>query len=459
MAKEDAGHCGDLLDSSSTSAAGADMTFRIMKALQAAGHKVQEASDGTTYVSYRGAGGTTGAVVITHYSTGAGGYNNTSAWFVVSDPLGGREYLYQRGASGRTGTLAISKAAGFVGGTPNATTRSTAADEQVMVNNSNLWSNSSGNKYFQGCAETTPTGDVYPFWFWQTVTSSTTMQGGFAIEPMAPGSFDPADTDPCVYIWGDNNGFGDWSAMATEGGGTNDGAYGFDAAGNFVKMWGLSQNSNNLGARYVPGYGTHDLGVNPYSGKDEGLRILFARGDGGDTSAGVKGQSQYLRWPAVSRSWADTFTLEDGTRWAYAHPNSVSGLLIPYMDAVVPTHGVASVDYDGVFLDPLGEGDVTNPVVANFSPPAGSVLERNQAVSFDVTDDSGLFARVLVLAIFTTGLWEVVHDGDAFSPAYVAASARSAIGSGYHFSVVRGGGWFADPTIRVIPIDASGNEP
>lgn len=102
-------------------------------------------------------------------------------------------------------------------------------------------------------------------------------------------------------------------------------------------------------------------------------------------------------------------------------------------------------------------GDVTVPVVSNFSPVSGSTIGRTQAISFDVTDELEL-ANVFVSAYFPdSGSWEVVHDGAQFAPFYASGSTRSAIAGGFHFSLVRSGGWPANVTVRVRPVDGGGN--
>lgn len=108
---------------------------------------------------------------------------------------------------------------------------------------------------------------------------------------------------------------------------------------------------------------------------------------------------------------------------------------------------------------PVPVGDVTPPVVSAFDPAPGAQIQRTAPIEFDVTDDSGSFARIFVVALFkATGAQEVVHDGDAFVGFYTATSSRVPITNGFRYTVARFGGWPAAPTIRVFPIDAAGNE-
>ena len=107
-----------------------------------------------------------------------------------------------------------------------------------------------------------------------------------------------------------------------------------------------------------------------------------------------------------------------------------------------------------------GEADTVPPVIGNFSPSLLSEVAKNQAVEFDVTDDSSQFRRIIVVCNFAeTGIEEVVHDGDEFRGPYKGKSSRSAIPTGFRYTVARGaGGWVDDPDFRCFAIDLAGNE-
>lgn len=106
---------------------------------------------------------------------------------------------------------------------------------------------------------------------------------------------------------------------------------------------------------------------------------------------------------------------------------------------------------------PIGPPDQTPPVVDNFSPANGSELLSADPIFFDVTDDSGLFRRVLV-AVEQLGTTEMVHDGDSFLEPYASLSSRTSIAGGFRYRLRRSGGWVDDVTVRVFPFDQSGNE-
>ena len=128
--------------------------------------------------------------------------------------------------------------------------------------------------------------------------------------------------------------------------------------------------------------------------------------------------------------------------------------------------GGSNSNYAGIFHG-LGLGpavpppvvDTTPPVVSNYSPLPGTSLSSTDSISFDVTDDSGAFHCLFVVARFnSTGDRDVVHVGVSFSPKYVATSSRAAITDGFRYTVRKAGGWPASPTFEVFAVDAGGNE-
>lgn len=101
--------------------------------------------------------------------------------------------------------------------------------------------------------------------------------------------------------------------------------------------------------------------------------------------------------------------------------------------------------------------DTTPPAVSNFAPATGPI-QKSTPISFDVTDDSGNFARIMVLVEFGDGTYEVIHDGVKFATSYASKSSRKVITDGYRYTVERLGGWTSSSmTIRAIGIDLNGN--
>lgn len=458
MAKVDAGLSNTRYDTAAstagTSAAGAGQMFAMLKAWQAAGWKCMEASDGTTYVSYRGSGGTTGAVVITHVGSGGGGMHNARSWYVVQEPGGVREHLIMRGAtSGRVGIWVYSRSAKFTGGTPNATTRSTASDEAVLINDTNFFTTdtTANAKRFHGCAFTAPKNGVYPFYFWQSVDGDTTTYGHVMCEPLA--EYPSGDNDPCLLHWADNATGVSTNAISNYT--LTRGFYGWYKPGlggtAWVKYPMLTQHNANVDSEWVP----DDLGPNPITGKHEGSRGLFSLEDISATP-GRKGRSVYIRWKGTgAHVWPDTLTTPDGERWVYS-----GNILIPYMNGVTPNGGaLVSTDRAGEFYDadPVPVVPDTAPPTVTFDPASGAELEATDPVTVTIVDDDVVAQHMLTVYFPSTGSWEVVHDGSVFAPSYSIASTRAAVAGGYAYEVSRVGGWPASPTFRVYAIDAEGN--
>jgi hypothetical protein len=102
--------------------------------------------------------------------------------------------------------------------------------------------------------------------------------------------------------------------------------------------------------------------------------------------------------------------------------------------------------------------DTTPPSISNFSPTPGNNLTRSQVISFDVTDDVGL-RLIKIEAVFAPGSTiEVVHNGFVFNTMYSNASnTRTPITGGYHYTILRDGGWPGAVTFTPYAVDTSGN--
>ena len=136
-----------------------------------------------------------------------------------------------------------------------------------------------------------------------------------------------------------------------------------------------------------------------------------------------------------------------------------TGLSVTYQDEAIPA--VDARNMGAVWFAMIGapEREIAPPVVT-VTPAASSTILRTDSLSFSATDDLGVFARIAVLVLGSTGATEVAFDGTAFSAAYSAGSSVTAISNGYDFVVARGSnGWqTSGVTIRILAIDASGNE-
>ncbi len=103
-----------------------------------------------------------------------------------------------------------------------------------------------------------------------------------------------------------------------------------------------------------------------------------------------------------------------------------------------------------------GAADTANPVVDNYSPAVGSTVNEADPIFFDVTDDSGQFASIIV-AIKQGGRTEQVHDGSTFLAPYLDLSSRSNKLGGFRYRVRRTGGWIDTVVQSVSAVDSSGN--
>lgn len=101
--------------------------------------------------------------------------------------------------------------------------------------------------------------------------------------------------------------------------------------------------------------------------------------------------------------------------------------------------------------------DPTAPVVSNLVPAPGTSIYPGTALQLDVTDNQGLFRRIILTAQFPNGANEVVFDGATFAANYGTSTVTN-ITNGKRFFVRRAGGWPASPTLSAFAIDQAGNE-
>lgn len=113
----------------------------------------------------------------------------------------------------------------------------------------------------------------------------------------------------------------------------------------------------------------------------------------------------------------------------------------------------ANTDFDAV--EAPGLFDTLAPTVTLVSPAPGTLIARSTPFVVDVQDENaGVFAALFV-KVATSRLYEVAHDGEAFSYLYQAGSTRAAISGGYRFTLRREGGWPGAPTFTVRAFDGN----
>lgn len=106
------------------------------------------------------------------------------------------------------------------------------------------------------------------------------------------------------------------------------------------------------------------------------------------------------------------------------------------------------------------EEDLTAPVIGNVLPAPGASIDADEEISFEVTDDSGNFARIVAGVHFPDGDGEtlIAHNGNGFIGSFVGYSSRVAIAGGFRYTLQRLGGWPSRPAPVVFVVDASGND-
>lgn len=100
------------------------------------------------------------------------------------------------------------------------------------------------------------------------------------------------------------------------------------------------------------------------------------------------------------------------------------------------------------------------PVITNWSPFVGAVIGRLGTIQFEVTNDYGAIVETHVVAIYPSGLSEVVFtEEDGFSLLYRRSSARKVLTEGFHsWTLRRTTGWpSASVRISVTATDVAGN--
>lgn len=95
------------------------------------------------------------------------------------------------------------------------------------------------------------------------------------------------------------------------------------------------------------------------------------------------------------------------------------------------------------------------PVISNYLPTPGTPIYLDTPIEFDVTDNISV-TSVIIEAEFAGIIGrEGVYDGTTFAPQYLAGSVRTAIPGGFHFYLLRAGGWPGSLTLTAHAFDGA----
>jgi hypothetical protein len=328
---------------------GAEAIFELKTVLKSAGWTVQKSSDGSTYNA--------SGDQISHASSGAGGMENSSAWFVIRDPGDSHEWCFQRGTTNLVWRVKISPLDQFTGGSPDATTVPSATDEQEVHGSGTDASPTfatlflgDGTFFWHVIAQSTAVGTTVPVYgFWSFSTTQVTGADYTLIcqDPLDPDSLvdlqgtraNPTlgDPDPVVYICGYSpniahvyTGSGSFGTVVTSG-------FAYQRYNYDDEEW-----TDDMMISFVIGYyssvrhfaapaNTEGLGTNPHNGKDDLMPVVYAKPITlCSTGIGLKGVSKYLRQRAIYKHYPSVINLATDAK-VY-----LGDLVFPWEDNTLP---------------------------------------------------------------------------------------------------------------------------
>jgi len=297
-----------------TPASGGASLYLIKEMLKSAGWSVQGWGDGSSY-----ANNTSGVDGITSGGSGAGGFNNSNAWVRIQNP-DGCELCLQRGSSGEQYVnFDYSASDGFITG-GGATTLPTATDGQTVASNYSLFA-SGGSYYLQGGSDD---ADGYGFWV-AGYNAGGAMTTAFFMDPLV--QTDASDTSPGKQDIIHCNSTTAYSKSYLSRRDSPSFGWLKDSWQRIVCMLYTDiDGAGSLSSSFPDGINT-----NPYSGKDDRVPIIYAKGAYAYSTTfpyGYKGISRFMAWEGTARSTADT--KESKTRIVFG---SVS---VPWDGTTVP---------------------------------------------------------------------------------------------------------------------------
>lgn len=423
-----------------------------------------EDSDGSVYSS--------SGTAVTNGGTGAGGLGNELAWVLIEHPSGEIFWTIQHNSaagvhtSWRIETHSVRPTGGTITQVP------TSADGKLLAGGGTSASptfgdevigSADGNPYhIYAVAMTTAPYLMCVFGYDDDCNLSTgEVHTLLCVDGVQSWTLTPGDVFPYLLHAKAINGGNacHYSALSyPDAGGSGETSFrtwlakGLGPAG-FVFMPMCSLNSDNASVLVTP----NNSVVNPVNSVWDLLPVVYnRRADAAIAPRGFKGWSTLFTWNPSAFA-----TIKTGDKFTTTATGDVLVLgdlvLNLWENDTLADTGTSPTTRSGrIFTAPTP--DSTAPVVSNISPAANTQL-GSAAVQFDVTDNLDLLRRVFVW-IDATGLptTELAHNGTSFAKNYAAGSARTSIANGYHYSLVRVGGFPSFPTISVDASDTTGNE-
>lgn len=415
-----------------TAANVAEAFFFWKEDLKTNGWTVGSSSDGTTYNA--------SGDQITSGGSGAGGFNNDSAWVRLVAPDGTREILLQRTGDADSANVVFSFGSNaFTGGSPDATTRPFATSE-VGVVGPTFGTALPGGPYSQ----TIGIDALSPYSTYMAFDTAGVPFMGLALDCIV------AMGDPAVFHLLDPVGFiFEFGPIYTTPYAWDTIVGRLDAAGG-----GPTDTTAPTISAFTPTTGssiTRTASIAADVADETALRTVVIWGVLADgTELLVYDGSAFVGIFATSSTISTgTYTvIPDAPGW----PSST-----------VAVH-IRAIDTSGNQTDATGSFTITNapaaPTVGPFSPTDGGNTTRTGTVTIDVTDDEGRTALTLVSIDVTLSDGKVVsaYNGAAFPGPLAASSARSNITDGYRYTLIHDGAGWPSSTLayRVEAVDAQG---
>jgi len=297
--------------------------YDLKEAMKAAGYLVRGSGDGIATASAVGD-------IITSAASGAGGMDNTNAWFTIRQPATGvapyagtREWTFQRGTQSYAWFVQCSgPSTTFDQSTGNATTRPTLFDTQYLMNmtgsgsQSNILPNNTNFTY------QIRVGDAAEDFHWYLIcypNAGGNVNGRVSCLPMAPDSIPASELDPFIMAASPSALTSNLLTLQTN----PVSGYGYQG---IDKPFGKNSPKIIPTHRVRNGQGflvPNGMGSNPVNGDDDGIPMLWARSTASSgTFIGCKGLSTKVKWTGSPRVTGDTldslnFIVFDETIWQW----------------------------------------------------------------------------------------------------------------------------------------------